>query len=74
MVRNSNLDAVLNGINKKFGANTVSYMSNIKDKLEIKRYPTPSYEFDIMLGGGLAVGKIVEFYGTESSGKTSMAM
>lgn len=74
MVKNSKLDSVLNSINKKFGPGTINYMGDIKDKMEIKRYKSPSYEFDLMLGGGLAVGKIIELFGPESAGKTSMAI
>lgn len=66
------LAGVMAGINKKFGGSTVNFVTDIKDELEIKYYQTPSHEFNSMLGGGLARGKIVELYGENSSGKTSM--
>lgn len=70
--KKKNLTAVLNGINKKFGANTVSF---VKDKdLKIEYLQSPSHEFNAMLNGGIGVGRIVEFYGENSSGKTSMAI
>ena len=67
------LNGVIAGINKKFN-NSVNFVSKIKDELEIKYYPTPSYEYNAMLGGGIAKGKIIEFYGENSSGKTSLAI
>lgn len=68
------LAGVMAGINKKFGGATVNFVSDIQDELAIKYYPTPSHEFNTMLGGGMARGKIVELYGENSSGKTSMAI
>lgn len=68
------LNNVLAGINKKFGASTVDYVSNKEEELTIKRYHSPSYNFDMMLYGGIVVGKVVEFYGKPSSGKTTMAI
>lgn len=70
--KKKNLTAVLNGINKKFGASTVSF---VKDKdLKIEYLQSPSHEFNAMLAGGIGVGRITEFYGENSSGKTSMAI
>ncbi|AIY85263.1 recA bacterial DNA recombination family protein (plasmid) [Clostridium baratii str. Sullivan] len=71
---NVNLNTVMANINKRFGANTVSFMGDIKDKMTVKRLSSPSYEFDLMLYGGVAEGKIIELFGPESSGKTSMAI
>ena len=71
---NVNLNTVMANINKRFGANTVSFMGDIKDKMTVKRLSSPSYEFDLMLYGGIAKGKIIELFGPESSGKTSMAI
>lgn len=70
--KKKNLTAFMNGINKKFGANTIGFA---KDKdLKIQYLQSPSHEFNAMLNGGIGVGRITEFYGENSSGKTSMAI
>jgi recombination protein RecA len=68
------IDGVLGKINKKFGAGITDYLVNIQEELKIKFFKTPSHEVNLMLGGGIGKGKIVEFYGANSSGKTSMAL
>jgi recombination protein RecA len=66
------LDEAMGKINKKFGAGTVSTATQAADKLARRIIKTPSLEFNNMLYGG--IGNIVELYGPESSGKTSMAI
>ncbi len=41
---------------------------------KIKQIPTGSYVFDFLTGGGLPIGKIIEFFGEPSSGKTSFTL
>lgn len=72
--KKSKLDSVLKGINKKFGLNTVmkgseAVKSGVLEKRVIR---TPSLELNDALGGGFC--KIVELYGPQSSGKTSLAI
>ena len=63
---------VMNRVNKKFGAGSIALA---KDKdLKITYLQSPSHEFNAMLAGGIGVGRITEFYGESSSGKTSMAI
>ena len=68
------IDALMGKVNKKFGAGSISLLVDIQEELKIKFYRTPSHEVNSMLGGGIGKGKIVEFYGNNSSGKTSMAL
>ena len=68
------LNQTIGGLNKKFGPNTVSRMSDVEEELSLKYIKSPSLEFNTMLGGGLVQGRIVELYGEYSSGKTSMAL
>lgn len=68
------LASLMKGINKKFGDETVNFVSDMKDKLAINFLKSPSHEFNMMLYGGLGIGKIIEFFGPESSGKTTMAI
>ena len=66
------LDEAMGKINKKFGAGTVTKATDAGEKLQKRIIKTPSLEFNKMLYGGL--GNIVELYGPESSGKTSLAI
>lgn len=68
------LNSLMAGINKEFGVGTIGFLKDQQEKYTVRFFKTPSLEFNIMLGGGLAVGRFVEFYGENSSGKTSMAM
>lgn len=72
--KKSQLASLMKGINKKFGDKSVSFVSDIKEDLKAKYYTSPSCEFNMMLYGGVGIGKITEFFGPESSGKTSMAI
>lgn len=67
------LSGVMAGINKTFGAGTVNFVSDIYDDLRVRFYDTPSKEFNAMSNGGVGVGRVVEFFGEHSAGKTSFA-
>jgi recombination protein RecA len=43
-------------------------------KIDVKTIPTGSLSLDLALGGGIPVGRVVEIYGPESSGKTTLAL
>ncbi len=69
------LDAALSQIERAFGKGSVMKLGGQKDKLEIESISTGSLGLDIALGiGGLPKGRIVEIYGPESSGKTTLAL
>ena len=72
--KNKQLDAALGQIERQFGAGTVMRMGD--KKLEkIPAIPTGSLGLDIALGiGGLPRGRVVEIYGPESSGKTTLTL
>lgn len=63
--------AALEEVNKKYGAEAVQDGDNI---LEIDRLRTGSLSLDIATGGGWGIGKIIEVYGPESSGKTTLCI
>lgn len=66
------LDEVLVKLKKRFGA-AIAQGDEIKS-LELERVSTGSLALDIETGGGLPYGRIVEFYGLESCGKSTLAM
>jgi recombination protein RecA len=67
------LDAAINDINKEFGANSIVSLSDNPPPVE--SISTGSFGLDVALGiGGLPCGRIVEIYGPQSSGKTTLAL
>ena len=72
--RNKALDLTLNQIEKQFGKGSIMRLGE-NTKLEIDTIPTGSLDLDIALGiGGIPRGRIIEVYGPESSGKTTLAL
>ncbi|MEE1114697.1 MAG: recombinase RecA, partial [Eubacterium sp.] len=69
------LDAALGQIEKQFGKGTVMKLGDTGANLNVEAIPTGSLSLDIALGvGGIPRGRIVEIYGPESSGKTTVAL
>jgi len=72
--REKALDAALSQIERQFGKGSVMKMGS-EERAAIEVIPTGSVSLDIALGiGGLPRGRIVEIYGPESSGKTTVAL
>ncbi len=69
------LDAALSQIERAFGKGSIMRLGANEQVVEIATIPTGSLGLDIALGvGGLPKGRIVEIYGPESSGKTTLAL
>ncbi|HNI59533.1 MAG TPA: DNA recombination/repair protein RecA, partial [Pseudomonadota bacterium] len=69
------LDAVTSNIEKQFGKGSIMRLGEGMALPEVVVMPTGSLALDIALGcGGLPRGRIVEIFGPESSGKTTMAL
>ncbi len=74
MDRQKALDAALAQIDRAFGKGSAMKLGS-REKLEIEAISTGSLGLDIALGiGGLPKGRIIEVYGPESSGKTTLAL
>ncbi|WAJ30685.1 recombinase RecA [Antarcticirhabdus aurantiaca] len=72
--KNKALDAALSQIERAFGKGSIMRLGQA-EKLDIETVSTGSLGLDIALGvGGLPKGRIVEIYGPESSGKTTLAL
>ncbi|MDD7313933.1 MAG: recombinase RecA [bacterium] len=75
MDKDKALDAALSQIEKAFGKGSIMRMGQDNAHVDIEGIPTGSLGLDMALGiGGLPRGRIVEIYGPESSGKTTLAL
>lgn len=69
------LDAALKQITKDFGAGAIMRLGDMNGKLDIDVISTGSLALDIAVGvGGYPRGRVIEIFGPESSGKTTMAL
>ena len=74
MEKDKALDAALSQIERAFGKGSIMRLGQ-DTKIDIEAISTGSLGIDIALGiGGLPKGRIVEIYGPESSGKTTLAL
>lgn len=70
-VERDELDALMGQINKKHGAGSLFMLG--ENTTDIPRVSTGLSELDAIMNGGIPVGRIIELYGAEQSGKTSLA-
>ena len=69
------LDGALARIEKQYGRGSIMKLGDNTTKLNIETIPTGSISLDIALGlGGIPKGRIIEIYGPESSGKTTVSL
>ncbi|MEM9264911.1 MAG: recombinase RecA [Cyanobacteria bacterium P01_F01_bin.13] len=71
--RKKALDMVLNQIERNFGKGTIMRLGDAQ-RMKVETIPTGAMTLDLALGGGLPKGRIIEIYGPESSGKTTLAL
>lgn len=71
----SALEAALGQIEKQYGKGSVMKLGDSQTNMNVETVPTGSLSLDIALGlGGVPKGRIIEVYGPESSGKTTVAL
>ena len=69
------LEAAIGHIEKQFGKGAVMKLGDPSSRMNVETVPTGSLSLDIALGlGGIPKGRIVEIYGPESSGKTTVTL
>ncbi len=69
------LEAAISQLEKEFGKGTVMKLGEAGANMSVEAVPTGSLSLDIALGvGGIPKGRIIEIYGPESSGKTTLAL
>jgi recombination protein RecA len=67
------LGLALESIEKQFGKGSIMKLGEAH-KVQVECYPTGSVSLDLALGGGIPKGRIIEIYGPESSGKTTLTL
>ncbi len=69
------LDAAISQLEKQYGRGTVMRLGDPAARMNVETIPTGSLSLDLALGlGGIPKGRIVEIYGPESSGKTTVTL
>lgn len=68
------LETAIAQIEKQYGKGSIMRMGDNISNMSVETVPTGSISLDIALGGGLPRGRIVEIYGPEASGKTTLAL
>ena len=69
------LDAAISKLEKDFGKGTVMKLGDAQAKVSVETVPTGSLSLDLALGlGGVPKGRVIEIYGPESSGKTTVTL
>ena len=69
------LDAAISQIEKQYGKGAVMKLGDPSAQMNVETIPTGSLSLDIALGlGGIPKGRIIEIYGPESSGKTTVTL
>ncbi len=69
------LDAAISQIEKQYGKGSIMKLGDNSAHMNVETIPTGSLSLDIALGlGGLPKGRIIEIFGPESSGKTTVAL
>jgi recombination protein RecA len=67
------LNLVLTQIDRTFGKGTIMRLGDAT-RMRVETVPTGALTLDLALGGGLPKGRVIEIYGPESSGKTTLAL
>ena len=67
------LNLAVDQIKKQFGAGAIMQLG-ADHKIDVETFSTGSLSLDIALGGGIPKGRIIEVYGPESSGKTTLTL
>ncbi|KAF6150656.1 hypothetical protein GIB67_022268, partial [Kingdonia uniflora] len=71
--RQKALEAAMNDINSSFGKGSVTRLGSAGGAI-VETFPSGCLTLDLALGGGLPKGRIIEIFGPESSGKTTLAL
>ncbi len=67
------LDLAMDQIEKQFGKGSIMHLEG-DNRIHVETTPTGSISLDLALGGGVPKGRVIEIYGPESSGKTTLSL
>ena len=74
-IRDESLNTAISQIEQSYGKGSIMKLGDNKERADVDVISTGSIGLDIALGvGGLPRGRIIEIYGPESSGKTTLAI
>lgn len=73
LTKKQNVLIAMRAINEEFGTGTVYALGSKQETLEIPRWSTGIEDLDKIIGGGMPKGRIIEIFGPESAGKTTLA-
>ena len=73
LTKRENVLNAMRSINEEFGDGTIYTLGSKQEILEIPRWSTGIEDLDKILGGGMPKGRIIELFGPESAGKTTLA-
>lgn len=73
LTKKENVLLAMKSINEEFGDGTVYSLGSKEEVLELPRWSTGIEDLDNILGGGMPSGRIIEIFGPESAGKTTLA-
>jgi recombination protein RecA len=68
------LGLAMEQIEKQFGKGSIMKLGDARSTTQVECIPTGSISLDLALGGGLPKGRVIEIYGPESSGKTTLTL
>lgn len=71
--KQQNVILAMKSINSEFGEGTVYTLDSKRSVLELPRWSTGIEDFDKIIGGGIPEGRIIEIFGAEAAGKTTLA-
>jgi recombination protein RecA len=72
--REKAIETAIAQIERQFGKGSIMKMTEASEKIQVESIPTGAIALDLALGiGGIPRGRIIEIYGPESSGKTTLA-